>query len=284
MGRIRSPIAIQVNGAALLVKDPNLASASKSVFKRWQRVPGLANITLPDETGGTNETQLMDGSISFAQIAGVGTISASIGAITGHPVHRMLAEKRRDGGSVEALILRPAIAISGGTGATATTGVATASIGPKITIASGGRDWVKNNVREGTLVGKTGAKGFVGDGDTAAAETKWRSVLWVSDDGDEIVVDGDFDSAQTTAFALAARRPGILYTGGGLSSCSVNGFGDGDFQAGGAMNANLSLAPATALTSMQPEWRLITELASTTGPDYAGSDTTSPGPYDGVFA
>ena len=107
MARNRQPTATQVNGAALLVKDPSAAVGS--LFASYQRIPGLASFTLPDETGATNETQLMDGAIAFAQIAGVGTITGNIGAISGHPTHRFLAAKRRDGQNVQVTIVRPAI-------------------------------------------------------------------------------------------------------------------------------------------------------------------------------
>ena len=263
----RSPTSIQVNGAALLVKDP---TADDGLFSTWQRVPGLASFTLPDETGATTETQLMDGSISFAQIAGVGTITGSIGAVTGHPTHRFLADKRRSGGTVTIAIIRPSPgnvfeAIDNAASAAAIVSDAGYSV---ISVVddntSGSIAAVKAGVREGTLVAlHTGAPaGYALYGDAAVATmAKWQSVVRIDADSGKFWVSPGVSSAIAAASGtnLYARRPGVLFDN---ISCTVNGFGDGDFQAGGAMNANVSFAPGEALPALTPYTKVLSEMGT----------------------
>ena len=283
MARNRQPTSVQVNGVALLIKD---ADSNSGLFSSFQRVPGMANMTLPDETGGVNETQLMDGAISAAQIAGVGAITGSIGAITGHATHRFLANKRRNGGNVQVVIIRPATASSTLDGAGSVS-----AAGRRINVVAGSRDSVKANIREGTLIALADAvtDGYIGYADGAPAATddhKWRSTLSVAESGEYIELEAAIASAiaANSGEDIVYRRPGILYGGDTGFVCAVNGFGDGDFQAGGAVSANLSLAPSEALPLMQPEWRDLGELRESTGPQYGGTASDVPGPYDGVFA
>ena len=286
MARNRLPTAVQVNGVALLVKDPE---ASSGLFTKFQRVPGLANFTLPDETGSTNETQLQDGAISFAQVAGVGTITGSIGAITGHPTHQFLAGKRRSGGNVTITIVRPAIAVepiggdetaatralaAGATAADKTAATAAVAADGKsiISVKSDYRNQAKARIREGMIVALTEAAAAAANGFIAydanpqsGDQDKWRSVLSIDEDGSHLDVAPGFQaviedgSNSEAAKILSVRRSGVLYSS---VSCSVNGFGDGDFQAGGAMAANISFAPAEALPVKTVEHRLLADLTA----------------------
>ena len=265
MARLRSPTSVQVNGVALLVKDPDITTG---LFSEYQRVPGLANFTLPDETGSTNETQIQDGSISFAQIAGVGTITGSIGAITGHATHRFLARKRRSGGNVTVTIFRPAVSLEdfvGSVGHGAGEGV--------LSFTGTAAERVKSLVKEGVLVAvgedsdtlggmMSGVVVYDGPTPTATEDHYYRPVVAVDEDGATVEVEAVITTALTAAAnnKASVRRPGIRYEG---VSATVNGFGDGDFQAGGAMAANVSFAPSEALPVFSLDHRLLSEVPDT---------------------
>ncbi len=245
----RLPTSIQVNGVALLVRG----GSADGLFSQWQRIPGLANFTLPDETGSTNETQLQDGAISFAQIAGVGTITGSIGAITGHAAHRFLAGKRRTGDEITITILRPAgsnVEVPNTDNAVAAEAAAAGKA--KWTVDAGAQNSVKAALKEGTLVAA---------GATAPAFGDFASVFRVNADGDFFETEPGPAAAVAKASGvdLYTRRPGIIYAN---VACSVNGFGDGDFQAGGAIAANVSFAPSEALPAQQVWFKDVTETAA----------------------
>ena len=248
----RLPTATQVNGSALLVKDPDQTAG---LFSKYQRVPGLASFTLPDETGSTTATQLMDGSVEFAQIAGVGTITGALGSISGHATHTLLAEKRRSGGSVTVAIVRPAILI-GDAGGQLDNDIAVAAHGGAgfsvVTVTSGAAI-IKNLIREGRLV--------LIKGSAPASTDSWHGVLKVNDDGGKFSMDPGAVSAISKAMgtALYVRQAGYV-----LSDviCTVNGFGDGDFQAGSAIAANLSLSPSEALPVRTRDPRLLADMAT----------------------
>ena len=106
----RDPNAIQVNGALFLVKDPE--ASSDDLFNDWRRLGGLGSFTLPAEAGSTTETALMDGAISFANVAGVGNISGAVGALNAGPVHDFMEDKASSGGQVQVAIIRPATKIA----------------------------------------------------------------------------------------------------------------------------------------------------------------------------
>ena len=250
----RLPTATQVNGSALLVKDPDQTAG---LFSKYQRVPGLASFTLPDETGSTTATQLMDGSVEFAQIAGVGTITGALGSISGHATHTLLAEKRRSGGSVTVAIVRPAILIGDALGvidgeiAVAAHGGAGFSV---VTVTgSAGMAIAKNLIREGRLV--------LIKGSAPASTDSWHGVLKVNDDGGKFSIDPGVVSpiSKTSGTGLYVRQAGYV-----LSDviCTVNGFGDGDFQAGSAIAANLSLSPSEALPVRTRDPRLLAGMAT----------------------
>ena len=287
----RAPTAIQVNGAALLVRDPEVTAG---LFTKYQRVPGFASFTLPDETGSTNETQLMDGSVAFAQIAGVGTISGSIGALTGHATHRFLAGKRRGGGNVTVTIVRPAVTIIDGKGMGASNAADTHPPGSTtaLIVAANGTAYTLPasavvQIREGHIIGldagKTGAQagtmeGYIGydvdDDDVAATDDKkYRSVLRVNAGASATKIEVEVkhvtgipaQSTSNTENRFDVRSPGFIYQD---IICTVNGFGDGDFQAGGALASNLSLQPAAALPTGAVETRLLSEFGTS---------------FDGVF-
>ena len=276
MSRNRQPVGTQVNGAALLVKDPTIAAG---LFTKYQRVPGMSSWTLPDETGSTTEEQLMDGPIATSQVAGVGTITGNIGALGGHATHRFLATKRRGGGNVTVTIIRPAlkreITAKGFCAADSTV----------IQIPAAHRAAVKASVREGNLIALANdvTDGIVTFTDTPEAgdDHKWRPVLAVKEDGSEIHVEAVIKSAILVGAAESIQllTAGILYEG---ITATVNGFGDGDFQAGGSISANLSFSPAEALPVQRPEWRVAGDLRAP-GHVYGGAEAAT-GDYDGVFA
>ena len=263
----RSPVAIQVNGVALLIKG----GSSDGALSGWQRVPGLANFTLPDETGSTNEVQLQDGSVAFAQIAGVGTITGSIGAVSGHPTHSFLAARRRDGRAITATIIRPA----GDNAQVPNTANKVGAVG-----ATGGfSKWtvddadsqtgVKNTVREGLLVG-IGLDSNTPPGPTHA---NVHPVLRVNADGTffQTAPGPASDASKAASTSLYTRRPGIIYEN---LNVTVAGLGDGDFQAGGAVSSSITLQPSEALPALTVYSKTITELASDTTYGTAFADIT----------
>ena len=285
----RSPTSVLVNGVALLIKDGDTEAGLFGA--RFQRVPGLANFTLPDETGSVNETQLQDGPIAAAQIAGVGTITGSIGAITAHPTHKFLAAKRRTGGTIRAVILRPAqtvVSEAASNGVAVSAAIDDGQTAAKDILSVVTLDAARRDIREGFLaaVHTAAPKGHLDYNAAAVADmARFQSVLSINDSGLKFSVSPGVTGAIPKALLtyLYLRKAGILYGQDDGFLCTVNGFGDGDFQAGGHAAANLSLAPPEALPVKLDEWRLIDELASDTGDNYAGVVQSSPGPYDGVF-
>ena len=274
MPKIRQPNGPLVNGTSLLVKDPNIDAG---LFTKFRRVPGLASFTLPDETGTTSEQQTMDGPLQSSETAGVGTIVGAIAATSGHATHRLLGAKRRDGQQVTVTIIKPAV------GKTINAVGTTQAGGMEIAIPNANRAAVKSLVREGMLIaiGDNFTPGIhvYSDSDPEAADDgKFRPVLDVEADGSVIRVEAVYKSA-IAAKKLHLRQDGVLYES---INVSVNGFGDGDFQAGGRIAANIAFAPDEVLPLKRVEWRLIGELAAN-GRDYSGAANAA-GPYDGVFA
>ena len=276
MALSRSPTSIQVNGAALLVKG----GSGDGILSKWQRVPGLANFTLPDETGGTNEIQLMDGTVAYAQAAGVGSITGNIGAITAHPTHQFLAAKRRASAEqIQVTIIRPATALLTDANDNAV-GVGDSDASGKSVVTI---DTAQRAIREGMLaaVHTAAPKGLLGYADDEAADmAKYHTILSVDDGFEKFTVSPGTSAAVSKASGtgLYVRVGGILYEN---ILCSVSGFGDGDFQAGGAVNANLAFQPANEL-ARSVEWRTLAELGSS-GFLYSGASSTD-GDYDAVFA
>lgn len=277
MAKIRQPNGPLVNGSSVLVKDPDIDAG---LFAKFRRVPGFASFTLPDETGSTSETQLMDGVLSSAETAGVGTIVGSIGAIGGHATHRFLGAKRRNGQQVTVTIIKPAV----NKDIVAKGFVAADSMEIKIPEAS--RAAIKASVREGMLLalGAAFSAGVVVYSDSApqaAADAKFRPVLDVESDGSVVVVEAPIKTAiaENAAAKIFLRDAGVLFES---INVTVNGFGDGDFQSGGRIQANISFAPGEVLPLRRVEWRLAGELEAN-GRTYAGEAVVA-GPYDGVFA
>ena len=268
MALSRTPSSIQVNGAALLVKGE-----STGLFSNFQRVPGLASFTLPDETGGTNEIQLMDGTVAYAQAAGVGTITGSVGAITAHPTHEWLAAKRRSGAQITVTIVRPAGSIVANE---ANSGAKNGAGGSDITFTGS----VVDSMREGQLIAVGGTAdsftGYVSYNVTpqAADDHKFRAILQVDPETKTVAVSPSISTALAAASGnkYSLRSPGIVFAN---IPCTVNGFGDGDFQAGGAMSANISLQPSGAL-GRAVEWQVLSELAA--------SSSAFDGAFEGLTA
>lgn len=266
MALSRTPGSIQVNGAAMLIKG----DSTDGIFANWQRVPGLANFTLPDETGSTNEIQLMDGSVAYAQAAGAGTITGSIGAITAHPAHQFLAATRRaPGKQITVTIIRPAAVVL----EDQTANMKSAANSNAITFTGNEVD----SIREGMLFayGASGDSltGYAAYGDTSAAlnDHAFRAVLAVDPDTKTLKVAPNVATAvaanDTNIYSL--RAPGIIFEN---VLCSVAGFGDGDFQAGSAVSANLTLQPTGAL-DRRVEWRSL-----------AAAELGASSAFNGVFA
>lgn len=266
MSRSRAPTAIPVNGAAMLVRDPNSGTGDADIFRHYQRVPGLASFTLPDEVGTTNEVNLMDGNVATAQTAGVGTITGTLGSMVGHVTHRFLADRKKDGKEIDVSIIRPGVKLSSGT-----IGVSHPANGLLLTFpAAFGSTTVKQQVKEGTLVavgatGDTLGGGVVIFGDTVAAadDHKFRPVLAVSENGQLVKVEAAISTALNggNSNKYEFRTPGVLYEN---IRCTVNGFGDGDYQSGGVVSGTISLQPILALPTQRPEYRTLAELRSDT--------------------
>ena len=262
----RQPSASQVNGSSLLVKD---ADVTTGLYSNFLRVPGFVSWTLPDETGSTTETQLMDGTISFSQIAGVGTVTGSLGSLSGHATHELLSDKRRNGGNIQAVIVRPAILAGSANGQGAgTNAAANGTTGfSVVTVPASAAAEAKGLIREGRLVTVDSA---------VDADTVWSSVLKANELRE--TVSGTEDAGAylfqiEPGYGAATsgnnnryyvRQAGFLVE---PFTCTVNGFGDGDFQAGSAITANISLAPSQALSID----RKFSKLSSEMGSDYDGA-------------
>ena len=269
----RAPRGVVVNGAFLFVKT---AAGEANLFQNWQRVTGLSSFTLPAEVGGTTETQLMDGVIAAAAIAGVGTITGAIGGRGVHVSQLYMEERKLDGGAVAISILKAAVIRSGiSMGGESHTLVDT---GAKsiIEIPSSHRAAVLANVRAGDLVALGAQVASQTLADSAAtpanfldwkadpADAGWRGVVAVASDGAYIHVAPDFDASSALSIAnnqyrrLFIRTPGVKWVD---LIGTVNGFDSGDFQNGQQLAGNFSFAPNDALTRVTPEFRALSQLA-----------------------
>lgn len=259
MARPRTPAAIPVNGAAMLIKDPDAGTAD--IFSDYQRVPGFASFTMPDEVGSSNEVTLMDGSVATAQVAGVGTITGTIGSLTGHATHRYLSDRKKDGKEIEVAIIRPAAKVDDGSGA-----VENAANGTVITIPNALANNLKSKIKEGMLIaigatGDTPGGGCVVYGDTITNtnDHHFRPIIYFNEAATKIKVEVAITTALTsgTTNKWALRIPGIRYEN---IRCTVSGFGDGDFQSGGVVSGTITLQPIVAVPTMRPEYRTLAEL------------------------
>ena len=290
MAKRRTPVGITVNGASFLVKDPD---ASKGLFSKWQRAPGFSDFAMPNETGSTSETQLMDGPIQDSQAAGVGTITGDIGGYNSHATHRFLADKAQTQGTVLVTIIRPAQGLSSGTDVKMTTAAA-ADSSDFIGVVDPTPADIVTLVREAHLLalGNSSAtfKGFLGfkesegrttKGPVAGDDSKFRSVLSVPSSGGTVNLEVGLKTAVAAGSGnkYVLRRPGILYAS---VSAKVTGFGYGEFSQGSLLTANLQLTPSDLVPVHQTEWRIASELGAS-GLTYSG-DASSAGDYDGVFA
>lgn len=261
----RTPSATQANGVAMLVK-----AGSTGLFSNFQRVPGLANFTLPDETGSTNETQLLDGSVSFAQIAGVGTITGNIGAITAHPTHQWLAARRRAGDQITVTIIRPASAVLDEVAANVSHPAGASGTDTILTFTGN----EANSILEGQLVAVGAStddlEAYIGYEETPVAgdDHKFRSVLAVDPDTKKVKVAPRIVTALAgnATNRYSVRNAGLIYEN---ILCTVNGFGDGDFQAGSAASANISFAPVSVL-ERGVEHRILSEFTTEFDSAFAG--------------
>ena len=112
---------------------------------------------------------------------------------------------------------------------------------------------VKNLIREGRLV--------LIKGSAPASTDSWHGVLKVNDDGGKFSIDPGAVSpiSKASGTALYVRQAGYVLQD---VICTVNGFGDGDFQAGSAISANLSLSPSEALPVRTRDPRLLAGMAT----------------------
>ena len=207
----RSPTSVLVNGVALLIKDGDTEAGLFGA--RFQRVPGLANFTLPDETGSVNETQLQDGPIAAAQIAGVGTITGSIGALTAHPTHKFLAAKRRTGGTIRAVILRPAqtvVSEAADNGVAVSAAIDDGQTTAKDILSVVTLDAARRDIREGFLaaVHTAAPKGHLDYNAAAAASmARFQSILSINDSGLKFSVSPGVSGAIAKAVGTAPVPP-----------------------------------------------------------------------------
>lgn len=263
----RTPSAVTVNGVAFLIKDPD--AESTDLFGKYRRVPGLASFTLPDETGSSNEVQLQDGTVATAQAAGVGQITGTVGALTPHPTHRLLSKKAKEGGNITVAIVRPAVEVLGektaaGAGITATTG-------GLVTATGTAKDDFKNLLSEGMLlaIGQTLSTSVIDyDGTPASANLgHYRVVVSVNEDGGKVQLGVGFSTAPS-----ASGNKYRIVRGGQMFkdiSCTVSGFGDGDYQSGGVVQSSITLQPVSAMPVPGIEGSTLADFSSTA--------------YDGAF-
>lgn len=264
---IRRPRGIPVNGAYVLVRDPS--AASTGLFAKYRRLSGLANFTLPNETGGTNETPLQDGVVSTASIKGVGTITGTIGAIGGDPVFEFMEEKSDSGEEMTMAIITLAKDITDF--AIADARVANAN---DRAITGIGADNAKKLVRVGDLVFIGGAKPAAakvlgreekttGNNPTEpATNAGWRRVMTVFENGTLIVTPGFAAAITADPGRLYVRRPGRVYKD--LLGV-LNQYGKGDYQQGQVITAPVTFAPSDALPSAQQIASLVLEPSESDG-------------------
>jgi len=232
------------------------------------RVPGLANFTMPSETGSTTETQLLDGSVAAAQPAGVGSITGNIGAIGAHPAHQYLEARKQDNEQITVAVVRPASEIQAeraGNIAASTAGILTV-----VDIAGSNGLTAADLIaplREGHLIafGATADSiggGFVGLDTTLASgnDHHFRSIESIDPSNNKIKVRPGFATALTAGATnkYTVRSGGLRYEG---ISCTVSGLGSGDFQSGGNASSDITLQPVSAVVRLI-EYRTIDELAS----------------------
>lgn len=266
----RQPRGIIVNGAYLFVKDPNAAAGK--LFSAWQRVTGLSSFTLPAEVGGTNETQLQDGVLATAQLAGVGTITGAIGGRGLHVSHRFMEARKADGEAANIAIVKPCLAraaIIFATGTVVADPSSDAKLGRIIEVPTANRADVRRRVRAGDLVAIAGADADTAvdaagalaptnvlDYDGAQAAAGWQYVVYVERDGSFIDVAPGFGAALTIASskyrAMYIRTPGLK----SLDIAGViNGFDGGDWQNGQFVAGNFTFTPEEVVAPPDPEIR-----------------------------
>ena len=243
MALLRTPIGITVNGLSLWVKDA--AASAGDLFNDYQRVPGLASVTLPDESAPQNDVALLDGSIGAAGFAAVGTIAAPIGALTQHPVHRFLRKIKISGGNLLMAVRRAAVEV-----VTVADAATVASAGDTaVVIASGKQSEVGNAVREGHYISinDSTAGATVSDFDGAATQAAdiFRAVLSIEDDGSVINVAPGVPVVSSVT-DIHVILPGLEWKD---VPVQVAQMGDGDGQNAANFGGNLVLRPNSVLPS-----------------------------------
>ena len=276
----KDPNAIQVNGALVFIKDPSAAIAaagvSPPVFLQWRRLPGLGSFTMPAEAGSVTDTPGLDGSISFANVAGVGNISGTIIALNAGIVHRFMEGRAKSGEAIQMSLIRPAVEVDVYKAIAPVTLVAAAAPGRIVVPTAALQKKVKADVREGMIIGivadevAAAAAGTIPGNKTDFIENdyngvlagtddvKWRTILEVADDGSWIDVAPNFSAVQTVATSktglIAIRNPGRTFHN---LHGTVNQFDRGDAQAGGGISSNLQFVPSSSPDVAAVEQRLV---------------------------
>ena len=267
----KDPNAIQVNGALVFIKDP---SATSGLFSKWRRLPGLGSFTMPAEAGSVTDTPGIDGSISFANVAGVGNISGTIIALNAGVVHRFMEGRAKSGEAIVMSLIRPARGVEIYKEIAPATLVAAAAAGRIVVPAGDLRKRVKADLREGMIVGiwpdngltpaantrdeLTNTTPFIDyeETPTSANDGHWRTILEVAEDGAWIDVAPNFSTDQTVAASkkgnIQIRQPGRTYHN---IHGTVNQFDRGDAQAGGGISSNLQFIPSSSLDVAEVERR-----------------------------
>jgi len=273
MALSRTPTAITANGVSMLVKGAGV--------NNFIRVPGLANFTMPDETGSTTETQLLDGSVAAAQPAGVGSITGTIGAIGPHPSHQFLEARKQDQQQITVTVVKPAaeVTILEDSAAIAITyPAATANAPDGIVVIPGGG---VSSMRESQLIAiAANAAGLQSPpklvpwnkafGDLVAADddVSYHVIRSVDPDSGKIKVSPGFKTAKTSGNSIySLRNAGLLYKD---ISCTVSGLGSGDFQSGGNASSSITLQPVSAVTRAIEHRTLAEIVAANSEDDYNG--------------
>jgi len=268
MALSRTPTAITANGVSMLVKGAGIDN--------FIRVPGLANFTMPDETGSTTETQLLDGSVAAAQPAGVGSITGTIGAIGAHPSHQFLEARKSDQQQITVAVVKPASDVVRLT--TAISGISVdVSDEDDIIIFPSGR---VASMREGQLIAigsavATGANsaGLVGWNKSpvvAGDQSLYRVIRSVDPDNDRIRVSPGFQADVSGNNVFVLKNSGLKYED---ISCTVSGLGSGDFQSGGNASSSITLQPVSAVTR-EIEHRTLAEIVAASAYDSVFNDLT----------
>ena len=281
----KQPNAIQVNGALVFVRDPE--AGANDLFANWRRLGGLGNFTLPSEAGSTTETALIDGSISFANVTGVGNISGAIPALNAGAVHEFMERKSIAGGQIQISLVRPAVKIAEYKAIAAATVLAAADSG-RIAVPDNHKSEVKSAVRAGQIVAiwldestaseEPGNATAVADALSAAAaanDALWQTVLEIYTDPDtdalSIDVAPGFSAAQTVGAGetarLVVRNPGRTYHN---VLGSVNQWDRGDNQAGGGISGNMQIVPNNQVPVFSTEQRLVGGTMGSTGGIFDG--------------